>query len=388
MANEQEGKVPEIHKGLVGVYVDKSTICYIDEDHSRLYYRGYSIDMLCEKSTFEEVAFLILFGRLPTAMELISFKERLVNERDIPDRILMILKSFPRNTTRIELLRTAISGLSLYDEEGYDYSEIANLNKGIRIIAKIPTILAYSHRIKGNVPLVEPKKDINVSHAANFYYMMTGKMPTPEIERAFDLALIIQAEHDLNASTFAARLTVSTLSDIYSAVVSAIGTLRGPLHGGANERVIEMLREIATKDKVIPYVEERLNRKEKIFGFGHRIYKGPDPRAEILKKQSKLFWDKEAPNHAVHDNLHEMAVMMEEYMLKTKNLYPNVDFYSGPLLHALGVPSPLFTPLFATCRSVGWIAHAIEQLRDNKLIRPRLYYTGEYEKEYIPIDKR
>ncbi len=343
---------------------------------------------LCEKSNFEEVAFLILFGRLPTVLELKSFRERLVRERDIPDRILMILKSFPRNTTRIELLRTAISALSLYDEEDYDYSEIANLNKGIRIIAKIPTILAYSHRIKGNVPLIEPLKDTKVSHAANFYYMMTGEIPDVDVERAFDLSLIVQAEHDLNASTFAARLTVSTLSDIYSAVVSAIGALRGPLHGGANERVIEMLKDIATKERIVPYIEDRLARKEKIFGFGHRVYKTYDPRALILKERSKQFWDKVAGKHTVHDNLHEMALIIEDYMLKRKRLYPNVDFYSGPLLHALNVPSPLFTPLFAASRAVGWIAHAIEQLRDNKLIRPRLYYVGEIEKEYIDITNR
>ena len=386
MDADKPKEMPEIHKGLVGIYIDKSNICHIDGENGKLYYRGYQLKTLCEKSTFEEVTFLILFGRLPTFSELKSFKERLVRERDIPDRILMILKSFPRNTTRIELLRTAISALSLYDEDDYDYSEIANLNKGIRIIAKIPTILAYSHRIKGNVPLVEPLKDTKVSHAANFYYMMTGKVP--DIERAFDLSLIIQAEHDLNASTFASRLTVSTLSDIFSAVVSAIGALRGPLHGGANERVIEMLKDIATKDRIIPYIEDRLARKEKVFGFGHRIYKQHDPRTFILKEQSKLFWDKVADRHTVHDNLHEMAEIIEDYMYKRKKLYPNVDFYSAPLLHALGVPSPLFTPLFAASRAVGWIAHAIEQLRDNKLIRPRLYYVGDVDREYIDIEKR
>lgn len=379
-------KLP-IHKGLVNVVVDTTTICAMDGFTGELYYRGYSIFDLVEKSTFEEVAFLLIFGKLPSAFELESFKQRLVSERDIPDRILMILQSFPRETTRIELLRTAISALSLYDEDDYNYSEMANIRKGIRIISKIPTILAYSHRIKGNMAIVEPRSDL--SHAANFYYMMTGVLPTPEITDAFDRLLICQAEHDFNASTFTARVTISTLSDIYSAIVSAIGALRGPLHGGANERVINYLRhEIKRKENVIPWLEQKFLKKEKIMGFGHRVYKTNDPRALILKKISKDFWDKESEKHIEHDNLYEIGEMIVDYMIKNKKIYPNVDYYSASLLHALGVPSALYTPLFAASRSAGWIAHCLEQLKDNKLFRPRSKYIGDIGKKYTDISQR
>ncbi len=379
-------KLP-VHKGLVNVVVDYTTICAMDGFTGELFYRGYSIAELVAKSSFEEVAFLLLFGHLPTTYELESFKEQLVKERDIPDRILMILQSYPRQTTRIELLRTAISALSLYDEDDYNYTELANIRKGIRIIAKIPTILAYSHRIKANLPLVEPSKDL--SHAGNFYYMMTGVKPAPEITDAFDKILICQAEHDLNASTFAARVTVSTLSDIYSAVVSAIGALRGPLHGGANERVINYLMyEIKWKKNVIPWIEEKLAKKEKIMGFGHRVYKREDPRAVILRKLSKEFWEKEEGKHVEHDNIYEMGEILANYMIEKKKIYPNVDFYSASLLHALKVPHPLYTPLFAASRAAGWVAHCIEQLKDNKLIRPRLRYTGEIGKQYVSINQR
>ncbi len=379
-----------IRKGLVNVVLDETTICSIDGFAGELFYRGYPITELVEKSTFEEVAFLLINGRLPTRMELDFFKENLISERDIPDRVLMILKSFPRNTTRIELLRTAISALSLYDIDDYDYSETANVRKGIRIMAKIPTILGFSHNIRENKPIVEPRQDL--SHAGNFYYMLTGNEPTQRIERAMDQMLILHAEHSLNASTFAARVTVSTLSDIYSAVTSAIGTLRGPLHGGANERVFySLIDQVKTVDNVIPWAKEKFQRKEKIMGFGHRVYKVIDPRAKILKEIARDFWKNGAEDviqHVQHDNLYKMVETLENYVRKEKGLEPNVDLYSAIVLHALGVPGPLYTPCFATARCVGWIAHAIEQLKDNKLIRPRLRYIGEYPKNYQPIEER
>ena len=219
--------------------------------------------------------------------------------------------------------------------------------------------------------------------------MMTGVVPTPEIVDAFDKLLICQAEHDLNASTFSAIVTVSTLSDIYSGVVSAIGTLRGPLHGGANERVInDLIYEVKTKENTIPWLESRSAKKEKIMGFGHRVYKTYDPRALILKKIAKSFWDREAKNHLDHDNLYDIQEIMENYMIENKNIYPNVDFYSAGLLHALDVPPPLYTPLFAVSRSAGWVAHCLEQLKDNKLLRPRLRYVGEIGRKYVDIGQR
>ncbi len=377
----------KIHKGLVNVVVDESSISSIDGYAGKLYYRGFAISTLIENSNFEEVAYLLLFGKLPTQFELEFFREKLASERELPDRILMILQSFPRRTTRIELLRTAISALSLYDPDDYDYSRAANVRKGMRIIAKIPTILAYSHRIKGNMPLIEPDKTL--SHAANFYYMMTGKQPDEDIENAFDMLLMLQAEHTINASTFSARVTASTLSDIYSAVVSAIGTLRGPLHGGANEAVINyLLNEVKTLDDALPWVKKKFSNGEKIMGFGHRVYKTIDPRAKILRKTAKKFWDKIMETNPNDVNLYKIGETIETYMAEEKGLTPNVDFYSAILLHALGVPTLLYTPLFAASRSIGWVTHAIEQLENNKLIRPRLRYTGEIDRDYIPIAKR
>ncbi|MHA1820516.1 MAG: citrate/2-methylcitrate synthase [Promethearchaeota archaeon] len=395
MKNKANLEEKKIHKGLVGIIVDKTEISAIDGELGKLYYRGYDIHDLIKYSTFEEVAFLLLFGRLPSKFELESFKEKLVSERDIPDRILMLLKSFPRNTTRIELLRTAISALSLYDVDDYDYSEEANIRKGIRIIAKIPTILGFSHRIQMNLPLVEPDLDNKLSHAANFYYMMKGEAPSENIEKAFNTLLISHAEHSINASTFAARVTVSTLSDIYSAITSAIGTLRGPLHGGANERVIRyMIDEIKSKDNVIPWAKKKLANKEKIMGFGHRVYKNWDPRAIYLRELCRQFYYEEKidpiyeENEDNVDNIYEMTEILKDFVIKEKKIYPNVDLYSAGLLYRLGIPTALYTPLFAASRSVGWVAHSIEQLKDNKLIRPRLYYVGELDKKYVPINER
>jgi len=391
---------PKIYKGLVGLYVDESLITYIDGTNGKLYYRGYPLKELCENSNFEEVAYLLIYGILPSNSELIAFKDLLVKERNIPDNIISILKSFPRNTTRIELLRTAISALSLYDPDDYDYTEPANIRKGLRIVAKMPTLLAFAHRIQTNLPLVEPSEDL--SHSANYYYMMTGKKPSKDFERAFDKILICHADHSINSSTFSCRVTVSTLSDIYSGITSAIGTLRGPLHGGANEAVMKyMVNEIKKKENVIPWVKNKLENKEKVMGFGHRVYKTWDPRAVILRDISMNFFKKaqngelidKIPNngHDIHDDVDyiiEMTEILSDYVIKTKMIYPNVDLYSAGLLHILGIPTVSFTPLFAASRSTGWVAHALEQLKDNKLIRPRLRYIGELDKKFVKIEER
>jgi len=391
---------PEIHKGLVGLYVDESLITYIDGINGKLYYRGYPVKELCENSTFEEVAYLLIHGNLPSKSEFSEFKDSLIKERNIPDNIVSILKSFPRNTTRIELLRTAISALSLYDPDDYDYTEPANIRKGLRIVAKMPTLLAFAHRIQTNLPLVEPSEEL--SHSANYYYMMTGNKPNKDFEEAFDDVLICHADHSINSSTFSCRVTVSTLSDIYSGITSAIGTLRGPLHGGANEAVMKyMVDEIKKKEFVIPWAEKKFEKKEKIMGFGHRVYKTWDPRAKILREISMNFFKKaqngelidKIPNngHNIHDEVDyiiEMTEILNNYVMKTKDLYPNVDLYSAGLLHTLGIPTASFTPLFAASRSAGWVAHALEQLRDNKLIRPRLHYMGKLDKNYVNIEER
>ena len=390
----------KIYKGLVGIYVDESLITLIDGENGKLYFRGYPLKELVNNSSFEEVAYLLIYGSLPTVSELEQFNNQLIQERNIPDSILSILKSYPRNTTRIELLRTSVSALSLYDADDYVYTEEANIRKGIRIIAKIPTILAFAHRIQSNLPLVEPSK--NLSHAGNYYYMMTSRKPSKDFERAFDQVLICHADHSINSSTFSCRVTVSTLSDIYSGITSAIGTLRGPLHGGANERVVKtLIEEIKRKENVLPWVKKKLENKEKVMGFGHRVYKTWDPRALILRDLSKEFWEREERGeidkipdqaHEDHrediDNLFEMTEILTDYIIKTKGIYPNVDLYSAGLLHVLGIPTALFTPLFAASRSVGWVAHALEQLKDNKLIRPRLRYIGEVDRKYVNIEER
>ena len=389
----------EVNKGLVGIFIDESLISFIDGVNGKLFYRGYSIQELAEKSTFEEVAYLLIFGKLPTQSELDEFKQLLIKERNIPDNVLRILQSFPRNTTRIELLRTAISALSLYDPDDYDYTQEANIRKGIRIIAKMPTLIAFAHRIQTNQTLVEPSQKL--SHAGNYYYMMTGNLPTEDFIDAFDKVLICHGDHSINASTFSCRVTVSTLSDLYSGITSAIGTLRGPLHGGANEAVMKALTyEVKRNDKVIPWAEKKLEKKEKIMGFGHRVYKTWDPRAYIMRDLAKKFYEAykkgERPDtitetghdHEHDDFIFEMTEVLTDYMIKTKNIYPNVDLYSAGLLHSLGIPMALYTPLFAAARSVGWVSHAIEQLSDNKLIRPRLKYIGELGKEYIGISER
>jgi citrate synthase len=391
-----------VHKGLVGVYIDESLISYIDGEKGELYYRGYPIETLVNNSSFEEVSYLLIYGKLPTKSQLKEHRDLLIKERNIPDNILRILKSFPRNTTRIELLRTAISALSLYDPDDYIYTEEANIRKGLRIMAKIPTIIAFSHRIQQNQPLVEPSEDGSLSHAGNYYYMMTGEKPSKEFESAFDKVLICHADHSINSSTFSCRVTVSTLSDLYSGITSAVGTLRGPLHGGANEAVINyMFNEIKTKDNVLPWVKEKLANGEKVMGFGHRVYKTWDPRAIIMRNISKSFFERYMNGGSIdrieggieHDHnkvdyIFEMTEILKDFMIENKGIYPNVDLYSAGILHILGIPSAAFTPLFAASRCAGWVAHAIEQLSENKLIRPRLKYVGTLDRKYKDFSER
>ena len=405
VADYEEIEDVPVYKGLVGVHVDESLISYIDGEEGKLYYRGYPIETLVEESSFEEVSYLLIYGELPTKSQLKNHKDLLIKERNIPDNVLRILKSFPRNTTRIELLRTAISALSLYDPEDYVYTEDANIRKGLRIMSKMPTIIAFSHRIQQNQPLIEPSEDGDLNHAENYYYMMTGEKPSKAFADAFDKVLMCHADHSINASTFSCRITLSTLSDLYSGITSAVGTLRGPLHGGANEAVAKyMFEEIKKKDNVIPWVKKKLNNHEKVMGFGHRVYKTWDPRAKILRELSKDFYERHRNgetidrisngsreldhDHAEVDYIFEMTETLANFMIEEKGIYPNVDLYSAGLLHTLGIPIEAFTPLFAASRSAGWTAHAIEQLRDNKLIRPRLKYVGDLDKEYVDLSER
>jgi citrate synthase len=373
-----------IRKGLEGVIAAESKICFIDGDNGRLLYRGYNINDLAKYSTFEEVSYLLLFGRLPNGRELKEFNDKLVRERNLPRKLLRIMKLFPKTSNIIDNLRTVVSLLGSYDRNPEDNTFEKNLERGISLIAKLPTIVSSLYRINNNLKIIRPNPKI--SHAANFLYMLRGRLPN-EIEiKAMDLALIIHTEHGFNASTFSARVTISTLSDIYSAIVSAIGTLKGPLHGGASKEAFNMLKEIGSVENVENYVREKLSKKEKIFGFGHRVYKVLDPRVLPLKEMSNEL-AKKTGNFTylkICERLEEVVVPL----LKDKKVFPNVDLYSGVLYNYLGIPEELFDCIFAVGRIVGWVSHILEQLSDNRLIRPIGKYVGKMDLEYVPIDKR
>jgi len=363
-------------KGLEDVVSGQSSICFIDGQRGRLLYRGYDIADLAPKSTFEETAFLLWNGHLPTAPELHSFSVDLSTKRAVPDGVLKILTGLPINCDAMDALRVCVAALGIFDDPMYAPQE-----KAQSIAAKIGTVVAAIHRHKHDQEVIPPRDDLGYS--ANLLYMVTGSKPSKEDERLMDALLILHADHELNASTFTARVIASTLSDVYSAVTGAVGALKGPLHGGANEKVIEMTMEIGTPENAESYVDAMLAKRQKITGFGHRVYKTMDPRAAILKDMAQHFIknDKEK-------RVFQILEKTEEMMKTWKNLYPNVDLYSGLALNHVGIPSYLFTPVFAVGRSPGWLAHILEQYADNRLIRPRAEYVGPTDARYIPIDQR
>jgi citrate synthase len=372
-------------KGLEGVVATTSSICYIDGDEGVLAYRGYDIHDLADHSTFEEVCYLLWFGRLPKADELKALKQRLAGERKLDASILTLLKMAPKHALPMDVLRTIVSALSFYDPD-FDRSNSdhdANVNKAIRLTSQIAMLVANYDRIRKGKPVVEP--DRSLSHAANFLLMLNGAAPSKTAERALDIALILHADHELNASTFAARITAATLSDMHSAVTSAIGTLKGPLHGGANEAVFKILKEIDSNGAdPVEYVKAMLAQKKKIPGFGHRVYHTEDPRATHLRQMSRDL------GHSSGDpKWFEMSQKIEAFVKADKKLNANVDFYSASTYHTLGIDVDLFTPIFAVSRVGGWTAHVIEQLDDNRLIRPRADYIGPvYPQKYVAVEKR
>jgi citrate synthase len=370
-------------KGLEGVVATTSSICYIDGDNGVLAYRGYDIHDLADHSTFEEVCYLLWFGRLPSASELRSLKQRMAEERKLDASIIYRLQLAPKHALPMDVLRTIVSALSFYDPE-YDRNDHdANIDKAIRLTSQIAMIVANYDRIRKGKPIVEP--DRSLSHAANFLLMLNGSAPSTTAERALDIALILHADHELNASTFAARVTAATLSDMHSAITSAIGALKGPLHGGANEAVFKLLKEIdATQADAIEYAKGMLAQKKKIPGFGHRVYHTEDPRATHLRKMSRDL------GHSSGDpKWFDYSHAIEEFVKGDKKLNANVDFYSASTYHTLGIEVDLFTPIFAVSRISGWTAHVIEQLDDNRLIRPRADYVGPtYPQKYVPVGQR
>ncbi|MBO2521560.1 MAG: citrate synthase [Clostridia bacterium] len=355
--------------GLEGVIALETELSLVEGATANLYYRGYHIDDLVEHATYEEVVYLLFNGDLPSEAELAEFKRTLAREQQVPEPVIALLRSLPKGAAPMAMLRTAVSALAHYDPEAEDNSLEANFRKAIRLTAQAPVLVAAIGRIiQGKEPI--PPKD-GLSIAANFIYMLNGEEGSEVAVKTLDTALILHAEHGLNASTFAGRVTVSTLSDIYSAATSAVGTLKGPLHGGANEAVMKMLLEIGTPDRAESYVREKLARKERIMGIGHRVYKNGDPRVKHLKRLSQELNREKGTYHWV-----EISERIEKIMQEEKGLLPNVDFYSASAYYALGIPPELYTPIFAASRMSGWTANFLEQYRENRLIRPRAAYVG------------
>lgn len=367
-------------KGLEGVVATTSAISSINNDV--LTYRGYSIQDLAEHSNFEESVFLLWNGELPTEDQLGIFRKKLAENADVPSEIFEVIKAYPLHTVHpMAVLRTAVSALGVLDPDADLMDVMSNKEKAIRLQAKIATIVAGFARIRQGAEPVAPKKDLGL--AANFLYMLKGRIPTDVETKAFDTALVLHADHELNASTFTARVCVATLSDIYSGVTSAISALKGPLHGGANEQVMNMLEEIKSPEDVDYYIENALASRKKIMGFGHRVYKNGDPRARILKKMAG-----ELTKMGEDTRYYEMSLRIEELLKERKGLLPNTDFYSATLYHTLGIEKDLFTPVFAISRTSGWVAHILEQYSDNRLIRPRAEYNGPGLRQYLPVAER
>ncbi|WII36183.1 citrate synthase [Paenibacillus thiaminolyticus] len=366
-------------KGLEGIVAAESSISSIID--GTLTYRGYNIDDLADYATFEEVVYLLWHGKLPNRDELSALQKQFDENAAISPAVIDQMRLYPSNANTMAVLRSAISALALYDDLADDMSREANVAKAVKLQAKLPAVVAAYSRLRAGKEPVAPQAGRSIAY--NFLYMLTGEEPEASAVKAMDKALVLHADHELNASTFAARVTVATLSDIYSGVVSAIGALKGPLHGGANEAVMKMLEEIGSLDRVEDYIQDKLDRKEKIMGFGHRVYKNGDPRAKHLQAMSRELGGKSG-----NLELYNMSVRIEEIVTGQKGLKPNVDFYSASVYTLLGIPRDLFTPIFAISRVSGWTAHILEQYENNRIIRPRAEYTGPAVQRYVPIAER
>lgn len=368
-------------KGLEGIVAAHTRLSDVKGDIGQLIYCGYDIDELAGKVTYEEVVHLLHHNHLPNAHELAEFKATLAGFRDLPKGVIEIIQKLPKDTPPMHAIRTGVSALGCFDTAAEDDSMHAQRRKALRLIAQIPVITAYFHRHRQGKSLLP--SDPTLGEAANFLYLINGEKPSAEMESTMDMCYVLHADHGMNASTFSARVTIATLSDMYSAITTAIGTLKGPLHGGANEGVIKMLHEIGSLDKVDAYVANCLAQKQKIMGIGHRVYKVLDPRAPHLKRMAQILSAKLGEPKWI-----QMSERIAEIMLTEKNLNANVDFYSATVYYSLGIPTDLFTPIFAIARTSGWTAHVLEQLADNRLIRPQSVYTGTVGLKVTPLDKR
>ena len=374
-------------EGLEDVVATSSSICYIDGAEGILSYRGYNVHDLARHSTFEETAHLLWFGALPTQAELEETERKLVEGRVLPRQVLDFLWGLPTEASPMDVLRTVVSTLSLYDLDAGSNTAEANQAKAYRLTSQMAAVVAAFHRIRQGKSYVEPRMDL--SHAGNFLYMLNGEKPSQTAQRSLDVALILHAEHELNASTFAARVAAGTLSDMHSAIAAGIGTLKGPLHGGANEAVMKMLGQIDDPESAADHVRKLLGAKKKISGFGHRVYTTEDPRATHLRRMSEELSLQRKADGVAERPWFEMSQAIEKVMKEEKGLNANVDFYSASTYYMLGIPIDLYTPIFALSRISGWTAHVLEQHANNRLIRPRAEYTGALpDQPYMPIGDR
>jgi citrate synthase len=368
-------------RGLEGIVANESSICYVFGEEGRLIYRGYDINDLADHSTFEETAYLLLNGDLPTRAQLKEFVAAIKAAQKLDRVIQRVIRDAPSTANPMNVLRTAVSASVFVDPDRGDNSRAAEYRKAIRLIAQLPTMVAMYHRRRTNEKPLGPRRGLSL--AANFLYMISGRTPEADVERAFDTALILHADHELNASTFAARVIAATLADMHGAVTGAIAALAGPLHGGANAEVMKMLLEIQSPERAEAWIRGALADKRKIMGFGHRVYRTEDPRAAQLRRMSE-----ELGRKANQPGWFAIQRIIEDLIKREKGLYCNVDFYSGSMYYVMGIPLDLYTPIFALSRVSGWCAHVLEQHADNRLIRPRAEYVGPMDRRWIPIRKR
>lgn len=373
-------------KGLEGVIAAESEICQIDGANGKLYYRGYSIDELAQHSSFEETTFLLLYERLPSAQELVDFSQRMRQSRGLHPSVQSMIQHFPPAGSPMELLQSVISYLSGSVEHQIQHSATCNCRRTLHQIAQMTTVLATYQRFKEGKPYIEPRQDL--SQGADFLYLLRGEEPSPEEGRIFDTCLVLHAEHGFNASTFTARVVASTFSTCYCSISAAIGALGGFLHGGANERVMDTVDEIGSKDSIDSWLDKALSEHRKVMGMGHRVYKAKDPRAVIMEQMLKQLAEQKG-DARLYEFLKKLEASFRARMEeKGKPIYPNVDFFSGAVYTMLGIPRNLFTPIFAAARSPGWLAHILEQRKDNRLFRPKALFVGPQPRSYVPLDKR
>jgi 2-methylcitrate synthase len=371
----------EIKKGLVGVIADETKVSEVMPDINSLTYRGYAVQDLAEACAFEEVAYLLLNGELPNKSELAKFQEEERSNREISSNLKKVIQNYPKNAHPMDTTRTSVSHLGLEDSEASTNTIEANYNKFIKIFAKTPTIVAANFRTRKGLDIIDPKKDLSFSE--NFFHMCFGKVPSKDVVKAFDVSLILYAEHSFNASTFTSRVITSTLADIHSAIVGGISALKGPLHGGANEVVMEMFFDIKEPENAEKYILNKIKNKDLIIGFGHRVYKKGDSRVPTMTK----YYYKTAEFYK-NEKFPKISKILEETMIKEKNIFPNLDFPSGPTYYLMGFDVDFFTPIFVIARITGWSAHINEQLKDNRLIRPLSKYTGSLHRKIISIEQR